>query len=73
MSVGRKAIGSILHNLHYNLRLWFFKRGRSRQYYNANYVTYRGKGSGENTEAFEVRENWIFGAWKLSYLVSLPR
>jgi len=28
-------------------------------YYNANYVTYRGKGSGENTEDFEARKNWI--------------
>jgi len=41
----------------------FFERGRSRQYYNANYVTYREKGSKEKTEGFEERKNWIFGAW----------
>lgn len=30
-----------------------------RQYYNANYVTYRGKGSSSNTEDFEERKNWV--------------
>jgi len=34
--------------------------------YNANYVTYRGKGSKENTEDFEVRENWVLLAWQLT-------
>lgn len=33
------------------------------KYYNPFYVTYRGKGSGRNTEVFEVRKYWIFGAW----------
>jgi len=34
-------------------------------YYNANYVTYRGKGSKEYTEVFEVRKYWILLAWQL--------
>ncbi len=63
-SVGSQAKGSILHNLHYNLQ----EKNQSiikylNLYYNANYVTYRGKGSKENTEDFEVRENWVLLAW----------
>jgi len=27
--------------------------------YNANYVTYRGKGNSSKTEAFEARKNWV--------------
>ena len=41
------------------------KYKRLNLYYNANYVTYRGKGSKENTEDFEVRENWVLLAWQL--------
>ena len=29
------------------------------EYYNANYVTYRGKGSKEKTEVFEERKYWV--------------
>ena len=32
----------------------------------AHYVTYRGKGSKENTEDFEERENWVLLAWQLT-------
>lgn len=35
-------------------------------YYNANYVTYRGKGSKEYTAVFEARKYWILLAWELS-------
>ena len=38
-------------------------QGWSGCYYNPFYVTYRGKGSGRNTEDFEARKYWIFGAW----------
>ena len=32
----------------------------------AHYVTYRGKGSKENTEDFEERENWVLLTWQLT-------
>jgi len=32
-------------------------------YYNANYVTYRGKGRKEKTEVFEARKYWLLLAW----------
>jgi hypothetical protein len=58
VSVGSLGDGSILHKTGYNYGI----EGASK-YYNPFYVTYRGKGSGRNTEVFEARKYWIFGAW----------